>query len=138
MDRTLSFWCKHVKESSTAIIAMVTVGVVGFIVALVVKRVRTHMQRMEPEKSEMEWDNTEMKITLNPLDVQASSMPGQEPQCVASDDDSDSCAGDSFADNLSDLNDLDSSDNEDGHKDAVDLEWDNATLTFVEKTDIVA
>ena len=52
-------------------------------------------------------------------------------------DDSES-SDESLGDNLSDLNDLDSSDNEDGHKDGLDLEWDNATLTFAEKTEIPA
>jgi len=127
----------RMSRTSTAIIVVVAVAVVGFVVALAVMRIRARRQSLEPEKTEMEWDNTEMKITLNPLEVtnQGASAEDMFANCV-SDGDSESSCDESVGDNLSDLNDLDSSDNEDGHKDVLDLEWDNATLTFVEKSEI--
>ena len=55
---------------STMIIIMVAAAVVGFILVLIVMRLRARKRNLEPEKPEMEWDNSEMKITLNPLDTE--------------------------------------------------------------------
>jgi len=73
--------CPRATGAGIAVIAVVCIGFLVFLVVLGVARIRSTQRRtvevnME-ERQEMEWDNSALNITVNPLDheVPASRLP---------------------------------------------------------------
>jgi hypothetical protein len=141
---------KYAAESSGAGIAVIAVVCIGFLVFLIIlgiARIRSAQRRSVEvnmdDKQEMEWDNSALNITVNPLDREAaydeSEMNGL--QAVAdSDVDSDDDIG-SFHDDGPDSSEQEAGDVDDdddaevgGHrvKDGKDrdLEWDSSTVSY--------
>ncbi|CAD5115265.1 DgyrCDS4259 [Dimorphilus gyrociliatus] len=135
------------------VIVVVCIGFLIFMIVLGVVRIRNAHARssVQEEKPEMEWDNSALNITVNPLEE--SSVPQ-----VAAAYDLDTIRGtametDSSEEELSDFRDdnaddsTDDDDDDDDHNSCLrnkvqedcavnfrkprkDLEWDDSTLTF--------
>jgi len=146
---------RNVAESSNAtvgvsIIVVVCVGFLAFMIILGVIRIKAAHQRSQSsmdEKAEMEWDNSALTITVNPMDQEVifseeTELRGEETDTDddidddedEEDDEEDDDDDDDLDDDGSDLlqNDLESSEEE---PEVVtvknrDLEWDDSTLTF--------
>eukprot|EP00918_Siedleckia_nematoides_P041965 GHVU01091415.1.p1 GENE.GHVU01091415.1~~GHVU01091415.1.p1 ORF type:complete len:129 (+),score=29.25 GHVU01091415.1:527-913(+) len=116
------------------LIVVVCVGFLVFMIVLGIIRIRAAHQKAQvvhvDEKQEMEWDNSALNITVNPMDQEAglTNMYEEEHELntLPVDSDSDSDDGSSFHD------DLESSEEEEPEKEVKgrELEWDDSTLTF--------
>lgn len=112
------------------IIIVVCVGFLIFMIVLGVIRIRAAHQRTQvvtvDEKPEMEWDNSALTITVNPMEQGDTAAYENEHELNALRDDSDS-----DDDDISSYHDeLESSEEESEKVKDRDLEWDDSTLTF--------
>jgi len=116
------------------VIIVVCVGFLVFMIVLGVIRIRSAHNRTQEvrdveEKQEMEWDNSALTITVNPMDQESGGMEiydgDQELGGLRGDD------SDSDDDDASSYHDeLESSEEEAEKVKDRDLEWDDSTLTF--------
>jgi hypothetical protein len=135
---------KHNTESAgagIAVIAIVCIGFLIFLVVLGVARIRSAQRRSVEvsmdEKQEMEWDNSALNITVNPMDRETayddSEMNGLQAG-MDSDADTDDDIG-SFHDEGPDSSEPECGDDdvemiENGKSKDRDLEWDSSTVTY--------
>lgn len=96
----------------------ITVGVVlciGVLILFVVFGLRRLFPRQQDDKQEMEWDNSSLNITVNPIIIDESNMFEVEVDTVI----------------LKQRNEINSEDEEPSeHPKEKELEWDNSTLMF--------
>lgn len=135
----------HSAQSSgtgIAVIAVVCIGFLVFLIILGVARIRSTQKRtvevnME-ERQEMEWDNSALNITVNPLDHETAYDESELNVLQAtadSDADSDDEIG-SFHDDGPDSSDQDAIDEDadslenGGKAKDHDLEWDSSTVSY--------
>jgi len=126
-----------------SIIVVVCVGFLAFMIILGVIRIRAAHQRSQSnmdEKAEMEWDNSALTITVNPMDQEVifseeAELRGDDSETDEDDeedddDDDDEDDDDEGSDLLQD--DIESSEEEQEQATVKnrDLEWDDSTLTF--------
>lgn len=113
-------------------IIVVCVGFLLFMIVLGVLRIRAaHNRQRVPqmdERPEMEWDNSELNITVNPIDQELFEYE-ENPQKNTLPDDSDT------DDDISECfhDDGDTSDDEEydeGRTERKTLEWDDSTLSY--------
>lgn len=111
-------------------IIVVCVGFLLFMIVLGVIRIRAAHRRtvvqVEDKMVEMEWDNSALNITVNPMEQKEVFEYEDVPMKLRDDSDSDDDI-DSYRD------DCDSSDEEEEEvvvKKLKDLEWDDSTLSF--------
>lgn len=114
------------------VIIVVCVGFLLFMIVLGVMRIRSSQQRgggssqsevaME-ERPEMEWDNSALTITVNPMDQDTAYDEEYEMNGLPGDDSDDDDAS-SYHD------ELESSEEETEKVKDRELEWDDSTLTF--------
>lgn len=113
------------------VIIVVCVGFLLFMIVLGVIRIRSSHQRSQDacsmeEKQEMEWDNSALTITVNPMDQPGIYEGEAEMTGLRDDSDSDDDDGSSYHDEVE-------SSEEEPEKPQVkerDLEWDESALTF--------
>jgi len=120
----------HNTGTGVTIIIVVCVGFLIFMIVLGVIRIRAAHQRSQvvtvEERPEMEWDNSALTITVNPMDTEGATY-GDEHELNAlrgEDSDSDDDDGSSFHD------EIESSEEESEKVKDRELEWDDSTLTF--------
>ncbi|XP_064642451.1 calsyntenin-1-like isoform X3 [Lineus longissimus] len=119
------------------IIIVVCVGFLIFMIILGVIRIRTFHKRVQvlqvDEKQEMEWDNSALTITVNPMESDDMGMGAgmsnfdefaTESLALRDDSDSEDDDGSSYHD------DIESSEDEAEKVKDSQLEWDDSTLTF--------
>jgi hypothetical protein len=111
------------------VIIVVCVGFLVFMIVLGIIRIRAAHQRASvvavDEKAEMEWDNSALTITVNPMDQDNMFEDVGELNNLRGDDSDDS------DDDVSSYHDeLESSEEEAEKVKDRDLEWDDSTLTF--------
>ncbi|CAH1775011.1 unnamed protein product [Owenia fusiformis] len=117
-------------SAGMTVIIVVCVGFLAFMIILGVIRIRaahkkTQIVKVE-ENTEMEWDNSALTITVNPLEEgEGSSNPYEAEELQLRGDDSDS------DDDISSYHDeLESSEDESEKIKDRELEWDDSTLSF--------
>jgi len=115
------------------VIVVVCVGFLVFMIVLGIIRIRAAHQRTQvvtvDEKPEMEWDNSGLTITINPMEAEPLYPDGEGGDLQAADSDSED--DDEVSKDYRD--DLESSEDEPEvkvTKDRGDLEWDDSTLSF--------
>jgi hypothetical protein len=110
------------------VICIVCIGFILLLVVLGVMRIRNAQRHSRDvnvdEKQEMEWDNSALTITVNPMDQEAMFDEDVHTGGLQRDE-SDSEGEGSFHDN-----DAESSEEEPEKVKKGDLEWDDSTLSF--------
>ncbi|XP_060573318.1 calsyntenin-1-like [Ruditapes philippinarum] len=110
-------------------IIVVCVGFLLFMIVLGVLRIRAAHNRRVPsmdERPEMEWDNSELNITVNPIDQELfeyEENPGKVS--LPDDSDTDDDISECFHDDTTDDEDYD-----DARRARKTLEWDDSTLSY--------
>ncbi|KAL5015471.1 hypothetical protein ScPMuIL_009741 [Solemya velum] len=110
-----------------AVIIVVCVGFLLFMIILGVIRIRTAHRRTQvvnvEEKQEMEWDNSELNITVNPLQKEVFEYEDSPMRTLRDESDSDD-DGSSYHD------DGESDEEEPAKVPERELEWDDSTLSI--------
>lgn len=125
--------------SGVIVVCAVCIGIVSLLVILGVMRIRNaqrhHQDVNMDDKQEMEWDNSALTITVNPMDQETLyEDEGQDTSLHANETDSED-DGSFHYENEVDSSEEEEQEEEEEEVDSAkakrrELEWDNSTLSF--------